>query len=195
MRANVTRTCPVCGREFQPHITSLKRNNRLYCSKACADDARRIPPEEYARSRYAANDAGCWIWTGPIGAGGYGQLRVDGKKVMAHRFFYEFYVGAIPKGMFVCHHCDNRRCVNPSHLFAGTQLDNMHDMIAKGRKVSHPPVGEASGTARLNAVQVCEIRRHISSPASELAARYGVSKSAVLHARNRRTWRHLICSD
>lgn len=76
---------------------------------------------------------GCWEWTGAKGRGGYGQLYVDGKDVRAHRVSWELHHGPIPKGMFVCHHCDNQPCVRPEHLFIGDNAANMRDAFAKGR--------------------------------------------------------------
>lgn len=83
----------------------------------------------------------CWLWMGAKRGGGYGEFRIgsykDGtrKMVVAHRFSWELHNGAIPKEMQVCHNCDVRNCVNPDHLFLGTQVDNMQDMHSKGR---HP---------------------------------------------------------
>lgn len=80
----------------------------------------------------------CWEWKGSTYRFGYGHFRrkINNKWVMykAHRYSYEFYKGPIPMGAFVCHHCDNPKCVNPDHLFSGTALDNTLDMIKKQRK-------------------------------------------------------------
>lgn len=79
----------------------------------------------------------CWVWQGNRNNQGYGMLHV-GKPTYAHRFSYEMANGPIPPGMFILHSCDNRPCVNPAHLRVGTSLDNMRDMIAKGRGHTGP---------------------------------------------------------
>lgn len=126
----------------------------------------------------------CWLWRGTVKAHGYGVIRIDNTYWRAHRLSWTLFNGAIPDGKAVCHRCDNPRCVNPEHLFLGTQADNMRDMQSKGRKASanvNPAKGEAHGRAKLTAAQVSDIRHANEHGAtqSQLAAIYGVTQSTI----------------
>lgn len=128
----------------------------------------------------------CWLWTGAMSSG-YGIY--GGAK--AHRVSFERARGPIAKGLFVCHHCDNPRCVRPSHLFAGTAAENNADRAAKGRSkgvfksgpTHHAAMrrGESHWCARLSALDVIQIRERRNSGATttELAARFGVHPSTI----------------
>ena len=139
--------------------------------------------------------SGCIIWLGADNGRGYGVVTINGRQTYAHRASYEYSVGPIPDGMFVCHHCDVRSCINPRHLFLGTARANTSDMISKGRAKSpgapgdrnasrkYPELvrGESNGRAVLSRADVEAIRAaHTSgNPQRKLAKQYGVGQSQI----------------
>ena len=82
---------------------------------------------------YTVTPSGCWEWNGNRNHRGYGKFDINGRRYRAHRVAWERAHGPIPPGMFVCHHCDNPPCINLTHLFLGTPMDNVHDAMRKGR--------------------------------------------------------------
>jgi len=123
----------------------------------------------------------CWEWTGAIQNTGYGAVRWEGRTVSPHRLAFEFCVRPIADGELVCHKCDNRRCVNPAHLFAGTPADNSKDAALKSRIPS-----------KLSVADVTAIRSRIGGYGTQtaLAREYGVSISTINHIKTGRNWRH-----
>lgn len=118
---------------------------------------------------------GCWIWTASRNAEGYGTFYLDGKKLLAHRFSYEYFMDEIPQGFEICHQCDNPSCVNPAHLFLGTHKDNMVDCSTKGR------AGRHKGVAPLDTNTVEEIRwlRQTGWSCLEIANKFSISRQHV----------------
>jgi HNH endonuclease len=136
----------------------------------------------------------CWIWTRAVyGNNGYGALKVNGKKVAAHRYSYELHYGIVPKDKDVCHRCNNRLCVNPRHLYLGTAKDNVSDAIKSGTHHFAPGAslqGIDNPSARLTESEVLEIYYRVWSgePGIRLAAEYGVSEQEVSRIKNGQTW-------
>lgn len=139
-------------------------------------------------SRGALAPSGCLEWQGYIRPAGYGQIGVSQAVLDVHRVSYALEHGDIPKGMFVLHHCDNRPCFHPDHLYAGTSADNMRDMWERGR--GNRNRGMANGNTRLTPEQVTQIREQFvqryrvqrggtRSNAKELAAEYGITMQYV----------------
>jgi hypothetical protein len=141
----------------------------------------------------------CWEWQAGRDNHGYGQVvksySIDRRTRKAHRVSWELTSGKIPDGMCVLHTCDNPPCVNPSHLFLGTQRDNVRDCEIKGRK-TNPPIrnGEDNNHSRFTVEQVREIRERYSKgdvSQASLAREYGTSYNAIWCIVNRKTWRHI----
>jgi hypothetical protein len=134
----------------------------------------------------------CWEWIASL-RDGYGSFRVDGKLVGSHRVAYELTHGPIPEGLCACHTCDNPACVNPRHLFLGTNQDNVLDMEAKGRAIH--PRGEKQGSAKLTEEQVHEIRRlyalenHLSQ--TKIGILFGIKVAQVSRIVNYKFWKHI----
>lgn len=129
---------------------------------------------------------GCWIWSMYKNPDGYGQITVDGRSRSAHRVSYAVNRGPIPEGWLVCHRCDNPSCVNPDHLFVGTNADNLGDMARKGR---HKPCkGEKHGRAKLTEADVIAIRASQGVSHSKLAAKFGISKTQITRIRGGEYW-------
>jgi len=134
-------------------------------------------------------DGECWRWTAFKNWDGYGVFGVKSKAIGAHRAAYMIFSGDIPAGLCVLHSCDRPWCVNPAHLYVGTQLENVRDRVVRGRSGSLR--GEAHGRAKLTSGDVANIRAEIAAGAVQrrLAERYGVTPTTILGIKRRRIWK------
>lgn len=138
----------------------------------------------------------CWWWKAQKDKNGYGRMKfkINGRHVAtpAHRVSWEIYRSPIPKGMLVCHRCDNPSCVNPHHLFLGTWMDNYKDMENKGRRKSSK--GSSNGSSRLNEKKVIEIRflrAQYGSASNWLSAKFNISSATISRILSRQIWKHI----
>jgi len=157
------------------------------------------------RFKSKVNTSGsCHTWTGSVDDSGYGTFRFNGKTHKAHRVAWRIYFGPIPDGLCVCHSCDNPPCVNPDHLWLGTNTDNIHDKERKGRgnqpsgakSTMHRYPGLVRGirnpNAMLNDEKVREIRlKSVSRTHASVAAEYGVRPCTIQSICYRRSWKHV----
>lgn len=131
----------------------------------------------------------CWPWLASTKQGGYGKCGDErGRVQLTHRVAYQLVNGPIPEGMVVCHQCDNPRCVNPAHLYLGTQADNLRDMRNKGR--DNPPRGARHPKARLTEDLARSIRNDPRSH-RRIARELGIGKSTVGMIKAGITWTHI----
>jgi hypothetical protein len=134
-------------------------------------------------------EGGCWVWMGTTTVRGYGQIISNNRKHYAHRASYEAFIGEIPKGMHVCHACDNVYCVNPAHLFLGTQKQNLEDMARKGRSTK----GERNPMSKLNKEDVKDIKYLFSTGLSdsEISIEFSVCRQTINNIRNGKVWKNV----
>jgi hypothetical protein len=190
-----TVTCGHCG-----DVVTRIYDGRVYryCGRRCANFARsysRRPLAErfWSKVRVAGPDD-CWMWTGATTPAGYGKISTGGREgglLLATRLSLMLHhsLGAWPTGVNACHRCDTPACVNPAHLFMGTQADNMADSAAKGRMAC----GSRRPMAKLSEADIPVIRRRISegAPRQCIADSFGVSRSAIRQVVIGLTWRHV----
>lgn len=136
---------------------------------------------------------GCWEWGGRKNACGYGTVSFLKKSTLVHRWVYASIHGEIPEGKCICHSCDNPACVNPSHLWEGTQQENIQDAVGKGRMRGSDKKGQGHSQAKLTDEDVLAIRRRTSSGEQQgvVAKDYGVSTATVCNIHHRKSWTHL----
>ena len=152
------------------------------------------PQDRIKRLSIVDEQSGCWNWAGST-TNGYGRLitgsRTNGtrKSMTAHRYSYLSFNGEIKDSLFVCHKCDNKKCVNPSHLFLGTHQDNIDDREAKGR--NNHVTGERVASSKLTVACVISAKRLRAKGLTfqAIADRFEVGKSAVMRAIKGETWK------
>jgi hypothetical protein len=129
---------------------------------------------------------GCWEWQSNKDADGYGRFWYNNKTSGAHRWIYQHHKGLLHPRLFVCHRCDNPSCVNPDHLFQGTHLDNIKDMLSKNRSLK----GIKNGSSKLTDSQVKDIK-YSSEPKKFLMKKYNISRSMIYWIQSGVKWKHI----
>lgn len=188
--------CEHCGKQMfrSPKQFPYQWRKIRLCSKACIGHVagrkqHGDPADILGRlmSRVEKDPvSGCWNYQLKLTTDGYSRIWFAGRSQLGHQIAYESFVAPIPAGMIVCHRCDNRRCVNPDHLFLGTNADNTADRDRKGRQAR----GERGGRAKLTEAQVVSIIGDRRTQAA-IAAVYGVGETAINNIKRGTSWCHI----
>lgn len=135
------------------------------------------------------NKNGCMEWTGSKFPNGYGQIKIKGKMMGAHRFSWKLINSHIPEKMCICHICDNKICVNIEHLFLGTVKDNCLDKVSKKRSV----FGERNGRCVIKESDIQKIRKELSKGIDQrdIAKKYGVAQTTISAIKLKKSWKYL----
>lgn len=186
-----------CGRTSTATISGLALGKIKSCGCAILERPQntRFTDEQVRKAFFdkVNKTNGCWLWTASRNGDGYGMMVFRGRGRGAHRVSWVLHYGEIPDGLRVLHKCDNPPCVNPEHLFLGTQLDNVRDCMAKNRDRKNPRKGASHPNAKLTENDVWEIRRMLSHGLMHktIAQKFGLRRQSIGDIANGRNWASL----
>jgi hypothetical protein len=194
MKQAVIKPCDNCGRPFvkAARLSAQQWTGRRFCSQICsgmaatASNADARPPLRDKFEGLFPKGDGCWEWQGTIDGYGYGVVDHNKRRFRAHVLALRFDGRPVGAGEVACHHCDNPRCVRPSHLYPGTAADNARDASVRGRLL----VGERHPQAKLTEAKV-KAMRSCGLNATDAAKAFGVSRANAGKILERKLWRHV----
>jgi hypothetical protein len=170
------KNCGYCNKSFEVN----QKNEKIFCSLLCSNKSRSKTPKQSIEQKTIRNANGCLDFTGPIKNGGYGRVAIgNGKYQPAHRISWKIHHGEIPEGMCVLHKCDRPICCEISHLFLGTQRENIADMMAKKR--NRQLYGESANKTKLTENEVLQIKMKLNEKilVKEIAKEFNISIATI----------------
>lgn len=180
--------CTECGRAFWRKCAAGQWARTRYCSIACSENQHKKTAEARIEDGSIPEpNSGCWLWLGTLCKNGYAQTTIGRSKSMrVNRLSFETHKGRIPSGKIICHTCDVRSCVNPSHLYAGTHANNSSDAVTRGRTLK----GSKNHQAKLRFADIPTIRADPRQH-DDIAADYGVARTTITAIKRRVIWKHV----
>lgn len=183
LKRMLNQKCYICGGDLR----KFNSNGRcVNCSRKLRTSSIDIKKKFWSYINIKDKDD-CWEWQKSTNSRGYGIICIGNKKrESSHRYAYRITHGEIPEGLLVLHHCDNKKCCNPKHLYIGTYKDNSNDAIGRDRQAK----GESHGNHKLTENQVSEIRTSLLD-CNELSLKYKVTKGVIYRIKNYKSWKHV----
>lgn len=192
---HVAVNCIHCQKAFTVTVKAIGRGEGKYCSRYCQyTHATVMVVDRFLGNVSISDPTKCWCWNAGYLPAGYGSFSFRNRTIGAHRMAWELTFGPIPKGLFVCHRCDNRACCNPHHMFLGTPADNTHDRDKKGRTRS----GDNHHNSKLTWEDVLSIRARYPGggiSAAKLGKEYGVCSTTIQNVIAGRVWKRTTAGD
>lgn len=184
-RCPLWKTLCDCGKEHISRGSTLRNETSISCG--CRMSFRKSEIERFWEN--VEKKESCWEWNGNILKNGYGTISVNDKSTYVHRLSYLIHKGEIPKGLLVCHTCDNRKCVNPEHFFLGNHKENFAGMINKDRHCR----GKRSPNHKLNDEDIFKIRslREEGKTYLEISKLFNVRPGSIRKIALRLSWKHI----
>lgn len=185
--------CDFCEREFNISQYRFNHSKSHFCSRVCKSKyqigkKKSLSLDDVLSMIDKKSDEECWPWFGSL-QNGYGSFYSNGKKNYVHIFMYKTFIGEIPDKMEVCHKCDNPPCANYHHYFLGTRVDNLMDMVSKGRHQR----GENHYLSSFIEQDIINIRKLHSNGETQrsIAKKYNVTFQTIWQIVNKKTWKHI----
>lgn len=185
-----TRYCAICHKVLVRKVFT-KPESRTVC-QGCRYLLQSNSEETFWSKVLKSDNDKCWEWQGKIKPNGYGMFAYKKKYWYVHRLAYILSIGEIPQNKQINHRCDNRKCCNPHHLYAGTHKENTQDMIQRNR--INPPIGERNAFHKLTSSDVLYIREEAqtrNTTRRQLAKQFQVSLTTIQAIVKRRKWKHI----